>query len=433
VRVIAAAQRRIHRRSSTSTTTPLEGSAAPEPADRHATWLELFFDLVVVVAVSELDDLIHSDARHGPDGLHITTFFTLYLAVWLVWTTFTLYSNVVADRVRYPSMFGGMAGLAMMAATVPTGVSDRADIFAATYLVTSGVGASSFTRSGQVLLSWGAASRTAGLVPWIVSFWVDDPWWKLSLWILGLLISLWFSVLSGGGDSAGTLDRLNERLSRRTERSRRGTSMPALVAAQVNVGHLGERLGLFVIIVLGEAMLQLVETLADVEDWSPNGGLGWRLLFTVVSAFGLLIALWWLNVRNGFAEDARFPPRFVLPAHFAAIAAVTTVAAGIGTAVTATYGHLPTSSAWLLCGGVSCYLAVITLLSRQRFTWRVLVTALAVALPLATAPLSPVVAPAVVVIVLLVACAGQAWNLASRVRTTPGASQNGPAGGDGAE
>jgi low temperature requirement protein LtrA len=412
---------------STSTTTPPAGAAAPKPVDRHSTWLELFFDLVVVVAVSQLDDLIHSDAHHGPDGLHIATFFTLYLAIWLVWTTFTLYSNVVADRVRYPSMFVGMAGIAMMAATVPTGVNDRADIFAAMYLVTSGVGSSSFTRSGQVLLSWGAASRNAGLTPWIVSFWVDDPWWKLSLWILGLVISLWFSVLSGRGEAAGTLDRLNERLARRGERGRRGASTPALVAAQVNVGHLGERLGLFVIIVLGEAMLQLVETLADVADWSPGAGQGWLLLVTVVSAFGLLIALWWLNVRNGFAEEARFPTRFVLPAHFAAIAAVTTVAAGIGTAVTATYGHLPMSSAWLLCGGVSVYLAVIMLLSRQTITWRVLVVSLAVVvLPLAMAALSSLVAPAVVVIVLLIACAWQAWALRVPVRTTSGASRNGP-------
>jgi len=402
-------------------------TSAPGPADRHSTWLELFFDLVVVVAVSKLDDLIYSDAHHGPDGLHIATFFTLYLAIWLVWTSFTLYSNVVADRVRYPSMFVGMAGIAMMAATIPNGVSDRADIFAAMYLVTSGVGSSNFTRSGQVLLSWGAASRNAGLAPWIVSFWVEDPWWKLSLWILGLVISLWFSVLSGRGNSAGTLDRLNERLSRRGERSRRGTSTPVLVAAHVDAGHLGERLGLFVIIVLGEAMLQLVETLADVDDWSPGEGQGWLLLVTVVSAFGLLIALWWLNVKNGFAEEARFPPQFVLPAHFAAIAAVTTVASGIGTAVTATYGHLPVSSAWLLCGGVSGYLTVITLLSRQTFSWRVLVTVLAVVLPLAMGTLSSRVAPAVVVIVLLTVCAGQAWNLRVTVGPASDAPRTGPA------
>ena len=153
-----------------------------EPGDRHASWLELFFDLVVVVAVNQLAHLLHGDAHHGPGGLEITTFFVLYLASWLVWTTFMLYSNVVADRVRVRAMFLGMAGIATMAAAVPHGMDERAAVFVAAYLATNAIGTGAFGRSGQVLLSWGAATRNAGLLPWIVSFWADHPWLKLSLW-----------------------------------------------------------------------------------------------------------------------------------------------------------------------------------------------------------------------------------------------------------
>src|SRR5262249_24771368 len=152
--------------------------------DRHASWLELFFDLVVVVAVNQLAHLLHGDAHHGPAGIDIVTFVTLYLAIWLVWTSFTLYSNVTADRVRVRSMFLGMAGIATMAATVPHSMDGRANLFAAAYLVTSAIGSGAFQNSGVVLMSWTAASRNAGLIPWIVTFWVDNPWWKLGLWLL---------------------------------------------------------------------------------------------------------------------------------------------------------------------------------------------------------------------------------------------------------
>jgi low temperature requirement protein LtrA len=37
----------------------------PETAGRHAGWLELFFD-VVVVAAAQLALLLHGDAHHGP-------------------------------------------------------------------------------------------------------------------------------------------------------------------------------------------------------------------------------------------------------------------------------------------------------------------------------------------------------------------------------
>src|SRR5882757_3701129 len=107
---------------------------APE-SDRHASWLELFFDLVVVVAVNQLAHTLHGDAHHGPGAEHIVTFFTLYLTIWLLWTTFTLYSNVVAHRVHRRAMFMWMAGIATMAAAVPHSMDGRADLFAAAYLI----------------------------------------------------------------------------------------------------------------------------------------------------------------------------------------------------------------------------------------------------------------------------------------------------------
>lgn len=382
--------------------------SAPATTDRHASWLELFFDLVVVVAVNQLAHQLHGEGHHGPGAQHIVTFFTLYLTIWLLWTTFTLYSNVVAEKVHLRAMFFGMAGIATMAATVPHSWDGRANLFAAAYLITNAIGTGTFGRTGQVLLSWAAASRNAGLVPWVVSFWVDDPWWKLGLWLFGLAVTLAYSIF-GSQAQEELLASLNERVPERTPRGRRQRPRQSFVAAQVDAGHLGERLGLFVIIVLGEAMLQLVGAVADIEDWRPDDGTGWLLLLTAVSSFGLLVALWGLNVSFGFAEESRFPPSLVLPAHFVAVASITTVAAGLGTVAAGVAGHLAVSTTWLMCGGAAAFLLVVNLLVAHPRRWPL--RAVAVALPLAAAVAGPWLPAAVVVTVLAVAAGGLLWSL----------------------
>lgn len=390
----------------------------PETADRHASWLELFFDLVVVAAVSMLAHLLHGDAHHGPGALDIVTFFTLYLAIWLLWTTFTLYSNAAAGTVRVRAMFLGMAAIATMAAAVPHAIEGRPAVFAGAYLVAYAIGSGAFQRSGIVVLSWTAASQNAGLVPWIVSFWVGDPWWKLGLWLFGMVLTIAFSVLLSRGDQDEVLARLNEQLARRVERARQrgpGTRREGrpttIVAAQLDTGHLGERLGLFVIIVLGEAVLQVVGAVADVEDWRPGTGAGYLLALTVVAAFLLLITLWGLNVRYGFAEETRLPPSVVLPAHFVVVASITTVAAGLGAVAAGATEHLNPASTWLMCGGVAMFLLVVNLLVGHARRWPL--RAAAVLAPLGAAVAAPWLPAAVLVAVMAVAAGGQFWALSA--------------------
>jgi len=52
---------------------------------RHATWLELFFDLVFVVAVSRLGVLLHDD--HSVTGVLIAA--GLFVPVWWTWISFS--------------------------------------------------------------------------------------------------------------------------------------------------------------------------------------------------------------------------------------------------------------------------------------------------------------------------------------------------------
>ncbi|WP_442785560.1 low temperature requirement protein A [Actinacidiphila sp. DG2A-62] len=56
---------------------------APRPTDeeRHATWLELFFDLIVVVGTAQLAHVLHGEPSLRDVGQYIL----LFLAFWTIW------------------------------------------------------------------------------------------------------------------------------------------------------------------------------------------------------------------------------------------------------------------------------------------------------------------------------------------------------------
>ncbi|MEO1510292.1 MAG: low temperature requirement protein A, partial [Cyanobacteria bacterium J06633_23] len=60
---------------------------------RHATWLELFFDLVFVASISVITHhLAHVHDGHL-EGEQIILYFTEFIPVWWIWATHTLYAN----------------------------------------------------------------------------------------------------------------------------------------------------------------------------------------------------------------------------------------------------------------------------------------------------------------------------------------------------
>lgn len=344
-------------------------------SDRHATWLELFFDLVVVAAVAQLTHLLVH-----PSGLHLAAFFTLYTAVWLIWTSFTVYANVASERTRTRTMLLGMLGLAAMAASVPEATGAHAAVFAGAYLYTSGVASQSLNRTGRIVLGWSAVQRNAGLVPWIAAFWVEDPRFKLALWALGVAMTLAAAMVERSGPEL--VEAYQERFERRGGRG--GRPVPRLEAWEPQASHLGERLGLFVIIVLGEAMLQLVTAMAEVAWGRHQVAVG-------LTGFGLLIGLWWLNFRFGFDEENTAAPRFLLAAHLAVVVSVTLIAFGLGKAAEHAADPLPDLDRWLLCAALALCLLLCALSNRRWWGAAASVAALALALFGAAVPASAVV------------------------------------------
>jgi low temperature requirement protein LtrA len=140
-------------------------------------------------------------------------------------------------------------------------------------------------------------------------------------------------------------------------RESRGRAAPAQITeAAVNVNHLEERLGIFMIIVLGEAVSQIVRAAGGRE-------LGHGVARAGGAAFLLLFGLWWLTFQYGFAASpesrlARVPARFGLPVHYLTTAGIIFLATGLGDAVDAPLTRLPDGPRWLAAGGLAAYFLV---------------------------------------------------------------------------
>jgi hypothetical protein len=346
-------------------------NTADEPeatrAERHASWAELFFDLVAAAGVSALAHVLGSELDAAALGLYTL----LFLAFWLSWTTFMLYSNVAADQTRVVRLLIGMFGLGVMAASVPgvarTVLGDGGgvrplNVFAIAYIATRIYGSQSWRR-GEVLLDFPVARYTVGLLPWFASIWAGEPW-KLALWAVGIGADLLLVlVLSGNKILEQVQARFTEQAATR-RRPRPGVRAdgegPVIHGVSVDPDLLSERLGLFVIIVLGESVVQVVGAASHAQY-----GVG--LLASAIASFVLLAGIFGLSVVFGYAglphlRAGRIPIRAALGLHCLVTGVVATVAVSLSSVVRHGSDPLSGPGRWLLCGAVAAYftLGVVT-------------------------------------------------------------------------
>nr|WP_062331197.1 low temperature requirement protein A [Herbidospora sakaeratensis] len=341
-----------------------------ESAERHASWLELFFDLIIVVAVAQLAHILHPTPEHPLDVQRVLLFLGLYYAIWSVWTSFTLYANVAGPKTRQRAMLAAMFGIAVMAASVPEATGEHGTAFAIAYVYCRLLATSTWGSTNTFFGGWPAAQNGAGLIPWVISIWAHEPVNRYWLWGVGIALDLVFSFLRGG-DSEQQLSRITKRFEEHRKREearglrRRPFTLPQ--PARVDGDHLAERLGLFVIIVLGEAVMQVVLATSEIEWTRP-------LAVSAMAGFGLLVCFWWLTLRYGAsaAPVQEMKAKVTLPSHFAMTAGIAAVAAGLGALVAHPEGHLEEAVKWTLCGGTIVYFltsGIVAAASKARIGW----------------------------------------------------------------
>jgi low temperature requirement protein LtrA len=310
----------------------------------QVTPLELFFDLVFVLALTQCTQLMSDNPTWGglAEGM-------LVLGVlWWSWVGYAWLTSVVdpwEDAVRVV-IFVAMAGLLLCALSVPEAFGDLGLVFAIAYGV---------VRLAHLGL-FGLASR-------------DDPDLRRSVLIgLGGSTAIAIAILVGAsfldGFARGALWGLALVL------DMAGPFFFGSEGWKLVAGHFAERHGLIVIIALGESIVAI--------GVGVEGELSFGQGVAAVVGIGLAAAMWWLYFdvvalvagrRLERAEEGRVQNEMARDSysylHLPMIAGIILVALG----VKKTLGHvedpLKVEPAFALLGGLAMYL-----LAHVAFRWR---------------------------------------------------------------
>jgi low temperature requirement protein LtrA len=309
----------------------------------RVTFVELFFDLVFVFAITQLS---HGLLHHLDLGGTLQTLLLL-LAVWWVWIYTSWVTNWLdpeATPVRLMLFALMLAGL-VLSASIPKAFAERGLLFAGAYVAMQ-LGRSLFMLAALRKSNPGNYRNFQRITAWLVLsgvFWIAGGLFegssRFALWSLAMLLD--FIAPSLGFWTPGL-----------------GRSTTA--DWDVSGAHMAERCGLFVILALGESILITGSTFAELTWSTPT---------TAAFAIGLLgsIAMWWIYFNIGaeratrLIEHASDPGRIARLAytylHLLIVAGIVVVAVADEIVIKHPIGHTDTATALVTVGGPMLFLA----------------------------------------------------------------------------
>lgn len=303
--------------------------------EQGATFVELFFDLVFVFAVTQVTSVL----AHDLTASGLLEALIVFWLVWWAWTQFTWSLNEADTDHTFIRLLTLVAtALAfVMAMTVPEVTGENGWLFPLSYLILRTVGISL-----QWLLASGDQQWTGAVRRWtIVS--------SLGLVAVAAAVfvapDLRFTVLG----VAALLDV--------------GAALQAATTGEWRLfsGHFAERHGLFVIIALGES---LIAAGVGASEQPLTGG----VLAVAAAAVVATCGLWWTYF--GWAKDAMEERLAVQPpstlgrfardvysfSHFPIIAGVIGLAVAVEEGIAHPGDELPLTGAVALVAGVTLFL-----------------------------------------------------------------------------
>ncbi|MEE4026070.1 low temperature requirement protein A [Gordonia sp. PKS22-38] len=243
----------------------------PHEPGRSATPLELFFDLVFVVAVAIAAVELHHalTENHVVDG--VTSYAIVFFAIWWAWMNFTWFATSFGtdDWLYRVLTFVQMAGVLVLASGIEPTFADRD--FAQ---MVAGYVIMRFAMVAQ----WMRASRCAPDRRRTCEIYAGGIAVVQVLWIA------WLFIPSGAVSTVGLIVLIIAELAVPVVAERAGTT-------PWHPHHITERYGLFTLILLGESLLAssnaVIEALHEDEELAP-------LLSIAVLAFIATAALFWI-------------------------------------------------------------------------------------------------------------------------------------------
>ena len=301
-------------------------SRDPDEPHRVATPLELFFDLTFVVAVAQASSTMHHLLVEGRAGDGLVAFPMVFFAVWWAWMNFTWFASAYDpdDAAYRVAVLVQMAGVLVFAAGVPRFLEELdPSVAVAGYVIMRFGGiaqwlrAAAQDRAGRACALRYAVGIAACQLGWVVLLAGPDGWWVPGFVVLGaveLAVPAW------------------------AERA---------VPTAWHPGHIGERYGLFTILVLGESVLSATGAMEVALD---EGGAFSDLLTTAVGGFLVVAAMWWVyfdqpverllaRARRAFSERNEVQSFVWGYGHYLVFGSAAAVGVGLAVAVDQVVGH----------------------------------------------------------------------------------------------
>jgi low temperature requirement protein LtrA len=294
---------------------------------RVSTPLELLFDLSFVVAVSQAADQLN--AALGATHFHtaIVGYLMVFFGIWWAWVNFTWFASAydVDDLLYRLLTFVQIIGVLILAAGVESAFSSgNFTVMTIGYVVMRVAMVAQWLRAA----SGDPAARPAAL-RYAVGIGILQVGWVLRLF-LPHQAGLWaFYVLA-----------LCEMLVPAwAERAAHGTGTPW------HPGHIGERYGLFTLIVLGECIAAVT---VAIHSASSRHGVSAGLVAMVVGAVLLVFSIWWWYFENPAEEGLRMSRQISFVwgyGHYVVFGSLGALGAGLQLAAAGSHGTVSSTTA----------------------------------------------------------------------------------------
>lgn len=234
---------------------------------RQATWLELFFDLVFVAVIG----VVTHELAYTHDG-HISAiqflrFPLVFIPVWWIWATHTLYANRFDNNDRAHRAFALviMALVVLLSTYERDSYGEKFQQFALLYSVIRVMLAMlylriylkhknevCFAKEMMVAILIGAVISGCSILFSGIS--------KFIVFYAGIMIDMGLQLMLRNKTKQFPVDRK----------------------------HLVERIGLLALIILGESVISMINSLSQIKVWDNYA------IAAAVSGFTIVWAIWWI-------------------------------------------------------------------------------------------------------------------------------------------
>ena len=281
---------------------------SPQEQHRQASFLELFYDLIFVVAIATAAELLHHGIVEGHLDRALGNFFLMFFAIWWAWMQFTWFASTYDnDDLGYRlAIVMQMIGALILASGIGSGGATlNYKVVSVGYVIIRVASVGLWIRVGRHNPSHRKTARRFILTIGLCQLgWLILPFLSLGIW--GLLAIIACEIMAP--------------IYARDEKTR-----------SWHPRHIAERYGLMTIIVLGEATLSVV-----VAIKASLASFGLEILLLTISGFILVIGMWWLYFLFDPSHDLRQSSSHIFKwayGHYIIFTAITAVGAGISASV----------------------------------------------------------------------------------------------------